>query len=600
MILNEVCMKRLTMTMLAMAMAATLTAQVDEDWSKTVKNSNQNAYDEYEKFKQQSIDNYQDFRRKANADYAKFLEETWKLFNMSPPEEIPWQPKPEDPRLIFEGPNPSPDPTLEPDLEPNLDPESTPEPMPEPGSEPELTPEPDLEPEPTPEPDPEPEPTPEPNPVPEPTPELKSVPDPIAVPKFDPKPEPRTEPRPTHAPRIPSREIELEGIKSTPKFLKQPEPLAPIRPKPMPAATVQTVYLYGSSFMFHFQKGRTLKLADNSEKSVANMWRKLSDEYYDNIVGECLQQRTERSLCDWAYIQLTETVAQEYCGGKNNEAIVMQAYLLTQSGYQIRFGRLDTKLVLLIGSTEEIFGYGYFEQAGSKFYVFDTLVSNKNMHVSKQAFPNERPFTLALTQPKLPINRTEKRTIESRHYPDVKVTVELNANLIDFYDSYPRSSMWSYYAKASLSDQLKEQLYPMLRKAIEGKREYDAVNIILDFIQTGFNYETDQRQFGYERPLFPDETFYYPSCDCEDRAVLFACIVRDLLQLDVVLLHYPAHLSTAVHFNEDLGGTFIDVDGKNYLVCEPTYLTGAPAGRCGYAFRDKKPIVVKIDELYAK
>ena len=367
-----------------------------------------------------------------------------------------------------------------------------------------------------------------------------------------------------------------------------------------PTATVQTVYLYGSSFMFHFQKGRTLKLADNSEKSVANLWRQLSDEYYDNVVAECLQQRTERNLCDWAYIQLTETVAQEYCGGKNNEAVVMQAYLLTQSGYQIRFGRISDKIVLLIGSTEEIFGYGFFEQAGSKFYVFDTSVGNKNMHISKQPFPNERPFTLALTQPKLPLNRMEQRTIESKHYPDVKVTVELNANLIEFYDNYPRSSMWSYYAKASLSDGLKEVLYPMLRKAIEGKREYEAVNILLDFVQTGFAYQTDQRQFGYERPLFPDETFYYPYCDCEDRAVLFACLVRDLMKLDVVLLHYPAHLSTAVHFNEDLGGTFIDVDGKNYLVCEPTYLTGAPAGRCGYEFRDKKPVVVKIDEKYVK
>ena len=64
-------------------------------------------------------------------------------------------------------------------------------------------------------------------------------------------------------------------------------------------------------------------------------------------------------------------------------------------------------------------------------------------------------------------------------------------------------------------------------------------NILIDFVQNSFQYQTDGEQFGYEKPFFMDENFYYPACDCEDRAILFSNLVKDLLGLDAVLLDYP-------------------------------------------------------------
>ena len=89
-------------------------------------------------------------------------------------------------------------------------------------------------------------------------------------------------------------------------------------------------------------------------------------------------------------------------------------------------------------------------------------------------------------------------------------------------------------------------MYPKLTQQIKGKSQKDAANILIDFVQTAFEYQTDDVQFGYERPLFADETFFYPYSDCEDRSILFAHLVKDLLGLDVVLLYYPGHLATAV------------------------------------------------------
>ncbi len=124
---------------------------------------------------------------------------------------------------------------------------------------------------------------------------------------------------------------------------------------------------------------------------------------------------------------------------------------------------------------------------------------------------------------------------------------------------------------------VKASLYPALRSQIEGKSVKKQVTMLLDFVQTAFDYATDQEQFGYERPLFGDESFYYPKNDCEDRSILFSILVRDLVKLDVALVHWPGHLATAVAFPEQVEGDHFTLDGRNYTVCSPTYV-GAGIG----------------------
>ena len=117
--------------------------------------------------------------------------------------------------------------------------------------------------------------------------------------------------------------------------------------------------------------------------------------------------------------------------------------------------------------------------------------------------------------------------------------------------------------------------------------------MLLDFVQTAFDYATDQEQFGYERPLFGDESLYYPKNDCEDRSILFAILVRDLLGLDVVLVHWPGHLATAVHFPEEVDGDYFTVEGRRYTVCDPTYI-GAGIGETMPQFQNDKANLVTL------
>jgi hypothetical protein len=165
------------------------------------------------------------------------------------------------------------------------------------------------------------------------------------------------------------------------------------------------------------------------------------------------------------------------------------------------------------------------------------------------------------------------------------VAIQQNKNLVDFYNHYPSSyindniyTRWAVYANTPLDPTMAEALYPSLRSAIAGLSQRDAVNRLLHFVQTAFAYEYDEKVWGGDRAFFAEETLYYPYADCEDRAVLFSRLVRDLCGLEVVLLYYPGHLAAAVQFTEDVAGDYLLYDHRRYVVCDPTYI-GAPVGR---------------------
>ena len=113
------------------------------------------------------------------------------------------------------------------------------------------------------------------------------------------------------------------------------------------------------------------------------------------------------------------------------------------------------------------------------------------------------------------------------------------------------------------------------------------------FVQTAFDYKTDDQQFGKEKYLMMEETLHYPSSDCEDRSIMFSYLVKTLLKLDVVGLDYPGHIATAVKFNSDLTGDRVTHNGKVYVICDPTYIN-ADAGMEMPQFKNVEPKIIQF------
>ena len=133
------------------------------------------------------------------------------------------------------------------------------------------------------------------------------------------------------------------------------------------------------------------------------------------------------------------------------------------------------------------------------------------------------------------------------------------------------------YANTPLSDEMKQNIYPYLAQQLKGNTYREAVEQLLNFVQTAFVYEYDDKVWGSDRAFFAEETLHYPYADCEDRSIFFSRLVRDLLGLPVILVYYPGHLATAVAFPGQEQGDYIMLNGQRFTICDPTYI-GAPVG----------------------
>lgn len=371
----------------------------------------------------------------------------------------------------------------------------------------------------------------------------------------------------------------------------QPKPVAPIYESPQPTENFLSFMFYGTEGKVRVPavKPKLLESFGNttSTKKVGDLWNVLSGGEYDNLMRDCLELRIRYSLCDWAYLQMIRELSETYCGGRNNASVVFMSWIFCQTGYQMRFASTNNKLYLLFGSKHRIYDMGYYVVDGIHFYPFlhDGEADIKNAQISRTSFPEEKPLSLYL-----PYAQSftevygENRTIASERYPSVKASVKVNQNLMKFYSSYPTSMIgenvatrWAIYANTPMAKSIKEQLYPQLRAFISGKSQLDAVNILLNWVQTGFVYEYDDKVWGGDRAFFAEESLNYPYCDCEDRSILFTRLVRDLLGLNCILVFYPGHLAAAVNFTDQVSGDYILLGGKRFVVTDPTYI-GAPVG----------------------
>ncbi len=394
-------------------------------------------------------------------------------------------------------------------------------------------------------------------------------------------------------PKQEAKQIEIKQVKPVPEKHEIPQPIVPIVREENIATKQFSFDFYGTNCKVDWQDDMKFSLFAVNEQAVAEIWNLLSTKKYDGLIADCLNIRERLELCDWAYIDMLDKMSKRLLGEKSqNEIVVLKMYLLTQSGYKMRIAKCNGTLALLMPTKEEIYGYSYLEFDNQRFYVLNKALKG-SFEVFKLEFPKEQLASMQMNHlPGFTENKIEKKTFASERYTAAKVSVAPNTNLMDFYTEYPHGD-WDYYSRASLSSSVKRDLYPTLKSIIEGESQVEAANILINFVQTAFEYKTDDEQFGYERTFFGDEMFYYPYSDCEDRSVLFSILVRELLGLDVVFLHYPGHLATAVNFTEQAEGSYMTIDNKIYFICDPTYI-GANVGEVMPQFGGVPAEIIKI------
>ena len=340
---------------------------------------------------------------------------------------------------------------------------------------------------------------------------------------------------------------------------------------------------YGSNLTVLYDHSLDVSFNEKtSNKSIAEYWDKISKSNYTISLNRVLSLDRTMKLNGWGYAKFLYDLGRQVTNGNRNAAYLFTWFMLVKSGYQARVGYENNQIYLLISTPNKLYSTPYFmlHNPVGKFYVM-ILSHNESeptgqMYTYKGSYPKQlRDLDLGFHElPDLgnvPGNRTIDFSYKGEKY---SLPVKFNKKLIDFYHYYPHTNL-SVYFKSGLSSEAKNTLLPELNKIIKNKTQIEKANFLLHFVQYATGYETDQQQFGWEKPFFPEESLYYPYSDCEDRAVLYTYLIKNLMHLKVLGLKYPDHVTTAIRFTVPIKGDYIKYHGHKYYICDPTYINSS-------------------------
>ena len=403
------------------------------------------------------------------------------------------------------------------------------------------------------------------------------------------------EEKPADKPAVqPEKKPVVEVVEAEPEAERTPVVEADRRPESaaeprLPVSSTPTSPLYrgesgrskimygGLAFYLNNSLNRKCSLNGLNENAIADAYEALCNSDYKPLLADCAQIRKDLRLNDWGVFTLVRQVADTYCGTAN-ESIVMQQFLLNEMGYKARMARKATedKMMLFVATDCSIYAHPYITLNGQNYYNLSGNNEQCQFYMCQKDSPKAKN-SVGMQLKEAPL--FPGTVVSSTHQAKgsaARVTVDVPKALMDFYKDYPQCD-YSVYFNAPVNAAMENRILSSLAPLVQGRNEADAANILINFVQTAFQYQTDGQQFGYEKPFFVEELFYYPYSDCEDRAMLFSYLVRKLLGLDVVLLDYPEHIATAVRFNGNVSGDYLMVNGRKYIVCDPTYI-GASIG----------------------
>ena len=352
------------------------------------------------------------------------------------------------------------------------------------------------------------------------------------------------------------------------------------------------VTFYGRRLNIMLPKGiADLRLGGTRERHVARFWKRLAEQHAEQSVASLDQQRRNLYLGDWGLFDLVRHLATCVYPERPNEQTILSVFLLNVMHFDVRMGRVGDQLVVLANTGNLLYNIPYIEVGDTRYYAFGPQpLKGKIRTYDQQPTGADSPMDMHLDySPRLgdnPSTRTFTGELSGK-----TVSLQVNQSLMEFYARYPQTEL-SVYASAAMGETFAAALEQQFAPIVGQQNHVKALNSLLLFMQQGFAYQADRKQFGHEKNFFCEENFYYPANDCEDRAVLFARMVQLLLGLDAVLLVYDNHVAAAVHIpGQKVRGHHLDIDGRRFMVCDPTCI-GAKVGDLSRKYRHKKANII--------
>lgn len=358
-------------------------------------------------------------------------------------------------------------------------------------------------------------------------------------------------------------------------------PPAPVALTPRPLAPVDLVFYETPTRLLCGQVARDSVAAPLDRRAIDAFVARLDATGGDACLESLAAAHDALRLNDWAYFLFVRDLAFQLFDGHETEATLFAWHAMRRSGYDALLYFNRQRPFLLLASDQQIMDLRQIWQHGQRYYFAlpATMPQEFDLGAAYPAADTTATRTIDFRlkdAPKLATTLVPRELTFKFEGQTYSVPSRYNEGLIRFLEDYPRATLPLYF-DASLSRELEDDLVAGLGPLLEGRTEFESLNLLLAFVHRAFRYQEDQKHFGYERYLLPDEMFFYPYSDCEDRSIFFAYLVRRFLDLDVIGLRYPNHVATAVRTRTQIPGLHVSYQDAQYLVADPSFF-GSEAG----------------------
>ena len=364
---------------------------------------------------------------------------------------------------------------------------------------------------------------------------------------------------------------------------------------------------YGRQIPVHVDPKLKIRSANVEEKAVADYFSKIAKcrEETAELWGQIDLVVKGFGLNEWGYFCLLRTLSERMFENVNDRVLFCFYMLRNEGNFKTRIarGKETGNLTLLIAldNSKQVYSYTFFrfvdDENGKKVKYYcvygggkakEPVYSYDFCQQDTQKKQMSLDFKKILNMGSCDVVRTVKLT------KNKSITLPYNNAHMAYLDDVPMT-VFPIYFVSPVSIEAQQVLH---KTFMDMKSEYTPTQFIamlLHFVQTGFDYKTDEEQFGYEKYFYPEEVIGYPYCDCEDRSALFAWLVQKYTNAQVIGLQYEGHVATAVYFGDDvnINGDGFMYGGKKYYVCDPTYIN-AGIGMAMPQFKGVTPKVIKL------
>lgn len=448
--------------------------------------------------------------------------------------------------------------------------------------------------------------------------------------------EPSSEKMPDHTPDRDSRNSGKPSSTGLPDMVGEPDlpdtpRIPPLPPLPNPNNALQ-IQLFGLTTPIpRLSSYEPEPLTDLSSERLADHWLVLAKTDYEPVVDRLRDVIRSYSWNDWAAARLIRNYAESlvYSGaaatstaaitktgaqGNENAVIALTWFLLTKLDYTAHVGYVDNTLVLLLASDTPVYLVPSIRLDGfhQPLYAMSTLNREPERIQSLYTYLDDdfvpaASLNLQLQQNPAVATRPGSRTLTFTFASNTfELELQYDEEIVNFMETYPQTRL-EVYAQFNGPGLAGQSLLSALAPLLVNRTTLEKLNLLLRFVQTAFDYQTDTEQFQRERYMTPDEILYYPYSDCDDRTLLFTFLVKNLLDAKVIGLEYSKHVAAAVRMYDlavldgdgsdasvtdlESSGDVITYNGEAYLVADPTYIN-ADAGMSMPGYANEQPIIL--------